>query len=492
MQPSTNRCLRLDVSTALATALCFAIALPIRGMAEPHCEGLRVVPLLAGGSQLRKLLKQQHEVPRPEHLPTFDPDGDVPLQSEGVAAFDPESARMLRFFARSHRHARRAADDQTADDRSDDEYSHLDIATAFLATSPLTELSVEDLTRLSSKHLRALYFPRVTVISPEVAREIASFDGAVCLDGLRDLPVAVARELAAHHGFLSLNGLTLCSADAAKELGRHRGSLSLSGLSRLDADVATHLAGVNGTLVLDGITEVAHGKTESKAMAAARELLARSSGGNGDQGRGAAPRDEPSTSPPCLSAEAAVALSRHEGGLVLGGLAGLPRQTVEALAAHRGPLTLATIEEIELGLLDGLANFRGLLVLPAIDTLTPEQAACLGKLSCDLELPNLQRLTQAAAARLAPHQGELRLPKIRDLDARTAQALDGHGDRLKLGPPPGVVNFADMRLWKGLRRDDRNQERDPLSFVFTVVFVVVMWLLMTAVRRRLNLWLSSG
>ena len=78
----------------------------------------------------------------------------------------------------------------------------------------------------------------------EVARELARHEGDLSLDGLSTITPEVAHELANYDGeWLSLDGLTSISVEVARELAKHDGEwLSLDGLTSITEEVARELA----------------------------------------------------------------------------------------------------------------------------------------------------------------------------------------------------------------------------------------------------------
>lgn len=120
------------------------------------------------------------------------------------------------------------------------------------------------------------------------------------LRGLKSLPAEVAEALAKYHGMLDLRGVNSVTPAAARALGAHVGGLDLSGLTELPQEVAAGLAQTRP------FGEQSH----------ARDGLLDLSG---------------VTSP---SVEAARALSRHKGNIVLGDATRLSRDAAAELATH--------------------------------------------------------------------------------------------------------------------------------------------------------------
>jgi len=104
---------------------------------------------------------------------------------------------------------------------------------------------------------------RLKRISPEVARELARYQGPLRLDGLRELSPDVAEALSTFNpqgpsDRLNLNGLRQLSPEAARKLAPFRATLCLGGLRTVSPEVAEALVEVRGRLLLDGVTRLSY------------------------------------------------------------------------------------------------------------------------------------------------------------------------------------------------------------------------------------------
>jgi hypothetical protein len=123
----------------------------------------------------------------------------------------------------------------------------------------IVTLTVEQAKQLMQRLMQrswnsTLWLPRLSSLTPEVARVLATHDGELGLNGLTDVPSSVATQLAKHKGALHLNGLATIPLETAESLAEHKGPLYLRGLKTLTPEVAQALARHQGDhLLLDGV-----------------------------------------------------------------------------------------------------------------------------------------------------------------------------------------------------------------------------------------------
>ena len=123
----------------------------------------------------------------------------------------------------------------------------------------IVTLTVEQARQLMQRLMQrswnsTLWLPRLSSLTPEVARVLATHDGELGLNGLTDVPSSVATELTKHKGALHLNGLDSIPLETAEALAEHKGPLYLRGLKTLTPEVAQALARHQGDhLLLDGV-----------------------------------------------------------------------------------------------------------------------------------------------------------------------------------------------------------------------------------------------
>lgn len=239
----------------------------------------------------------------------------------------------------------------------------------------------------------------VTALSPEAARALARFPGALGLGGLKELSPDVAAILAENPSWLTV-GVETLSPEVATVLARHRGDLGLSRITSLTPAAARALAAAPGEI---GLYRLA-----------------------------------------TLDAETAAALATHRGDLDICNLKSLPLDAARALMGLEGNLNLDELPVVDAALAEVFASRQGgLLLLRYVDalspevaeilapnpniryqywklrTLTPEAAAGLAAWPEDLAL-FVDSISAEAAAALAPHERELSLRSIESLDGPDA------------------------------------------------------------------------
>ncbi|MEN9634328.1 MAG: hypothetical protein RL077_2732 [Verrucomicrobiota bacterium] len=271
-----------------------------------------------------------------------------------------------------------------------------------------TTLSVEQAKILAQDTSGRLQLDRLTTLSPEVAKELARFDGWLMLDGLTNVSDETAKALASHVGELSLNGLPSLSDDVAKALAAHaKGRLYLNGVSSLSAAaaqaLATRKAGGKFPVRLDGLTSL------SPEVAAVLAELPR------DQWEARLPNVK------TISDDVALALAKRELGFfkfpyLLEGLTAISDKAAKALGPKiYGRLPALKVLSVELA--EGLAKKRGDVILRS-----------------DLNLSGLTTLSPAAARAISKWEGHIYFDGLTEISDETLQSLAEHkaspGDRL--------------------------------------------------------------
>ena len=269
-------------------------------------------------------------------------------------------------------------------------------------------------------------------LTPAGALALATRDGPLKLDGLRELTTAAARALAIHRDnlrmngvvgitdetaaalgqhqgdWLSLDGLLELSAKSAAELAKHRGGwLSLNGVRQLNEPAAAALAGYPGGLSLNGVTSLSE-----KACA----LLAKHSGGvlhlNGLTQ---------------LTDGCAAALAKHRHKLHLGGVCELLPSAAQLLAKHSEDLHLNGLEQLSVGTAAALATHKGKwLGLNNLIAISDEAAEALAAHPGKLELNGLEYLSEESAEAFAKHQNRLEMNGLKVISDQAAEALARH------------------------------------------------------------------
>ena len=109
--------------------------------------------------------------------------------------------------------------------KSDTKNRHSFSGLTSLTSVPLAE-------KLASvENLRGLRFPKLMIVSDNVARALARQKGKLDLSGLTSLSTGAAAALAGHEGELGIGGIKELSADAAAALAKATGSIALGNLS---------------------------------------------------------------------------------------------------------------------------------------------------------------------------------------------------------------------------------------------------------------------
>jgi hypothetical protein len=174
-------------------------------------------------------------------------------------------------------------------------------------------------------------FDRVETISPAVACELALFEGALHLNGLRDIPRPVAMILAQHRGGLSLDGVERLGPEEEAALADYGVPLPLESVTwYMDTITAFYsgqevLAGrLESPLSMQGLRALESPRLARRLVAQAQERARRTNGA----GRLRLDRVE------SLSLEAAQVLATFGGTLHLTALTS-PSPAVRAVLAAR-------------------------------------------------------------------------------------------------------------------------------------------------------------
>ncbi len=281
-------------------------------------------------------------------------------------------------------------------------------------TDQIKHLSVEDAKRLAHDKSGRILLDGLTSLSPEVATELARYEGWLSLSGLTAISDEAAAALGQHKGALHLNGLTSISEASAAALAAHRGELSLNGLTAISDEAAAGLARhTGGRLFLKGLTTL--------SPAAARALSQRNGGGPIYQLH----LDGLTT----LSPQAAAALAEMSGHNWNGRLPGFKTvsdDVARALAKEGGnvrsmPGLTAISDEAARLLLPKIGGN-----LPELNRLSPEAAKALAQTRGDLVLNGLTNLSDETAKVLtenSQNRGDLYLNGLRSLTPDAARAI---------------------------------------------------------------------
>ena len=200
-------------------------------------------------------------------------------------------------------------------------------------TETLTVESARERVRqaMAESRFGILQLSKVQEISPEVAEELAKFEGETLILGIRSLTPWVAEELAKSRAAnVWLHSVTSVFPDSGEVIAQLPGELVMTGLSRLDSvPLAEKLVRRPGALSFPFLEEI--------------------------------------------SPEIAAVLAKEERSLTLAGLASPSPEVQEKLSGTAGALYLPYLKTLDsMPLTEKLAS--GLLVLPRIEKLSGEQA----------------------------------------------------------------------------------------------------------------------
>ena len=260
------------------------------------------------------------------------------------------------------------------------------------APEKIASLTVEQAREYATRKA-PLQFNALAAIDPAAAAELAKHEGTICFTALTELSPEAARALAAHKptkGFgqfdLEFRTLRQITPETAAALTAHVGNLRLPALERLGSpELARKLAGQWGELKV-GVTELA---PEIAAILATNE---------------------------------GVFEDRTRPGVVL-----------QRADKDRSVLWFAGLKTLESASAVALTGHQGVLVLNQLTELSPEAAAALARRKGgSLILNGLERLSPETAAALAAYDGEIALRGLRDPSPEAATALAAHRGRLHL------------------------------------------------------------
>ena len=218
-------------------------------------------------------------------------------------------------------------------------------------------------------------------------------------------------------GDFSLDSLTSLSDATAKVLSKHKGDLSLNGLKILSDSpghvaLAKKLANQELELTLDDLISL----SDTAALALSKHKGGLSLNGlkilNDSIGH----------------VELAKKLASHEDGLYLSGLQSLSDAAAAALSKHKGNLSFRNLTTLGDGAAKALSKHKGNLYLEYLQNLTDSigHVALAKKLAgqkISLCLYGLTSLSDGAAEALSNCEGDLNLSGLKNLSDAGAQAL---------------------------------------------------------------------
>lgn len=299
----------------------------------------------------------------------------------------------------------------------------------------IRSLSQEVASELAKSRVATLWLPSITSVSPEAAAALVALPGNLVLTGLVTLDsLLLAEKLASRPGALSFPFLKTLTPEIAAVLARHEGSLTLGGLDEVPVKVQQELSLASGLVSLPTLESIDVEELVEKLSGSAVFL----------------PRLK------AITPEQARLFSEVKGaGSFFGGVF-LPLEVMEPEVAEVFAQTENQINLILLGngsisdeALTVLMKTRANLILQDLETLTPSQVRIIvespagGKAnpgvlpSVPLLLPSLKRLDSAS---LAEKLGPTGFPGVLSISPAAAEAL-GNLPEVQVTRPDGSVEI---------------------------------------------------
>jgi hypothetical protein len=341
-------------------------------------------------------------------------------------------------------------------------------------TKQLQQLTVEVARKLADDKSGRLLLNGLKTISVEVAKELARHEGWLSLNGLTTISDEAAAALGQHKRALHLDGITKLSAAAAAALASHRSELSLNGLTAISDEAAKALARhTGGRLFLKGLTTL--------SPAAARAFSQRKGGGpvyqlhldglttlspeaagalagmHGHNWNGRLPGFK------TVPDDVARALATEKGNIrSMPGLTAISDEAAKVLLPKIGG-NLPALKELSPEAAKALAKVRGHLVLNSLTNLSDETAKALTEKAHNrgnLYLNGLTRLTPDAARAICRREGDLYLNGFTTIPDEVLKALAEHKspgyarpivylDGLTTLSDEGAAVLASWKKWSG-------------------------------------------
>jgi hypothetical protein len=252
-----------------------------------------------------------------------------------------------------------------------------------------------------------------------VAEKIANQDGMLDLGGLVNLSGGAAEALSKHKGELDLSGLESLSDTAAEALSKCKCELDLSGLAGLSDAAAEALSKYKGRLSFENIKSLSDAASNSlskhKGELDLRELKSLS--------------DSPG------HVALAKKLASQKGYLCLSGLASLSDAAAVAFSKHDGGLNFYGLKSLSDVAAEAFSKCNGYLDLSGLASLSDSAAEAFSKHKRDLHLNSLKSLSDAGAEALSKCEGDLNLSGLKSLSDAGAKALakkKGGKNKMKL------------------------------------------------------------
>jgi predicted DNA-binding WGR domain protein len=252
-----------------------------------------------------------------------------------------------------------------------------------------------------------------------VLRLLPRSEISVVLYGLTSLSDAAAEALSKHEGELDLSGLESLSDTAAEALSKCKCELDLSGLAGLSDAAAEALSKYKGRLSFENIKSLSDAASNSlskhKGELDLRELKSLS--------------DSPG------HVALAKKLASQKGYLCLSGLASLSDAAAVAFSKHDGGLNFYGLKSLSDVAAEAFSKCNGYLDLSGLASLSDSAAEAFSKHKRDLHLNSLKSLSDAGAEALSKCEGDLNLSGLKSLSDAGAKALakkKGGKNKMKL------------------------------------------------------------
>ena len=310
----------------------------------------------------------------------------------------------------------------------------------------LTSLS-DDAAVVLSKLKGYLNLGGLKSLSDGAAKSLSKHEGELNLGSLENLSnslghVAVAEKIANQDGMLDLGGLVNLSGGAAEALSKHKGELGLSGLESLSDTAAEALSKCKCELDLRSLASLSDAAAEALSKYKGRlnfeniKSLSDAAANSLSKHKGELDlRELKSLSDSPGHVALAKKLASQKGYLCLSGLASLSDAAAVALSKHDGGLNFYGLKSLSDVAAEAFSKCNGYLDLSGLASLSDSAAQAFSKHKRDLHLNSLKSLSDAGAEALSKCEGDLNLSGLKSLSDTGAKALakkNGGKNKMKL------------------------------------------------------------
>ena len=298
----------------------------------------------------------------------------------------------------------------------------------------LTSLS-DDAAVVLSKLKGYLNLGGLKSLSDGAAKSLSKHEGELNLGSLENLSnslghVAVAEKIANQDGMLDLGGLVNLSGGAAEALSKHKGELDLSGLESLSDTAAEALSKCKCELDLRSLASLSDAAAEALSKYKGRlnfeniKSLSDAAANSLSKHKGELDlRELKSLSDSPGHVALAKKLASQKGYLCLSGLASLSDAAAVAFSKHDGGLNFYGLKSLSDVAAEAFSKCNGYLDLSGLASLSDSAAQAFSKHKRDLHLNSLKSLSDAGAEALSKCEGDLNLSGLKSLSDTGAKAL---------------------------------------------------------------------